>query len=182
MSAGRLGVGGLVAVLVVLGMGALTRFGYLAEPERGELRLAWRTRVPREVNCRTPTAEELAELPVHMRQEEICEGRAIAYRLAVRVDGALVREAGEHGAGARGDRPLQVFEELPLTPGRHRIQVVFERTDGAEAGSATADSVAPSLPARLVLDRTLYVGVRDVVLITYDRDHRTLVLRDPSEA
>lgn len=179
----RRALGGLVVVLVMLAIGGLTRYRYRAEPERAELRLTWRTRVPRVVECRTPTAEELAELPVHMRQEEICQGRAVPYRLEVRVDGRVVRRASEQGAGARGDRPLQVFEELPLAPGRRRIRVVFERADtvGPSGEAEPADSVATSLPDRLVLDRTLDVGVRDVVLITYDRDGRRLILRDPSE-
>lgn len=168
-------VGGLLVAGVVVAIGGLTRYGYRAEPERGELRLAWRTSVPRIVECRTPTAEEQADLPVHMRQDEICEGRSVRYRLEVRVDGEVVRQASEAGAGARGDRPLHVFEEIPLEPGVRHIEVVFERAD-----DATADSGRVSLPDRLVLDRKLDVGVRDVVLISYDRDERRLTLHDPS--
>lgn len=172
----RLAVGTVLVLAGVLAMGALTRFRYTAEPERAELRLAWRTPVPRVVECRVPTPEEQAELPVHMRKGEICEGRAVRYRLEVAVDGEVLRSSVEGAAGMRSDRPLHVFEEIPLAPGRRRIRIVFERAD--TAGASSGDT---AVPARLEFDRELRVGVHDVVLVTYDADRRRLVLGERSE-
>lgn len=193
--AARIGLGALLAVLVVVAMGVLTRVQYAAEPDRAELRLAWRTLAPRVEECRRPMDEEQAELPVHMRQDEICEGRLVSYRLTVAVDGAVRHRSTVDAAGARGDRPLYVFEAIPLTPGRHDVRVVFERTDldddAAEPGAGvgeppsqpgtTVGAEAPgsgsTVPDRLVLARRVRVDSHDVVLVGYDADARRLVVR-----
>lgn len=175
--ASRVAIGAALAVAAVVAMGGLSRLQHTAEPERAELRLAWRTAVPRVVECREPTEEELRELPVHMRQDEICEGRAVRYRLEVRVDGELRHASTEGAAGVRGDRPLHVFEELPLEPGTRHVRIVFERADGTEPGAGDDGSA----PARVVLDRRFHLGVRDVLLVTYDAGERQLVTRDRPE-
>lgn len=180
-------VGAALVMAAVLAMGALTRLPFPASPDRAELRLAWRLAVPRVEHCRTPSPEELEQLPVHMRQAEICEGRAASYRLEVRVDGEVRHTSTVEAAGARSDRPLYVFEALPLEPGDHRIRVVFERTDLAEdssaavpdataAGSALTDGPGPAAH-RLVLDRRVRAGTHDVLLVTYDPGARALELR-----
>ena len=166
----RVVIGGALVVAVVVAVGVLTRFGWSLESDHAALRLAWRMPVPRVVECREPTEEELAELPVHMRRDEICEGRAVAYTLEVRVDGELRRRSTVEAAGARADRPLQVFGELPLAPGARSLRVVFERADSADAGET-------SLPDRLVVDRELDVAAREVVLVTYDDGERELVMQ-----
>ncbi len=186
-------MGGALVVAGVLAMGAGTRVPWAASPDRAELRLAWRFRVPRVERCRTPTPEELAELPVHMRQAEICEGRPASYRLEVHVDDALRHASVVEAAGARGDRPLYVFQALPLEPGDHRLRVSFERTDlaGEEDAPGAAAAVGPpaagataapggtgsDVPDRLALDRRVRAGTHDVLLVTYDPDARALELR-----
>jgi hypothetical protein len=162
------GAGLLLAVIVV--MGSLTRAPFRATPGRAELRLAWRFRVPQTEQCRRPTSEELAELPVHMRQEEICERREGRYRLEVAVDGQIAHRSTVEAAGARGDRPIYVFEAVPLEPGAHRIRVVFERLDpAADTGSAAPD--------RLALVRDVRAAIHDVLLVTYDPAAAALGLR-----
>ncbi len=179
----RIVVGGLLVAVSIAGLGLLTRYSHGASPDRAALRLAWRMPVPRVVECREPTAEELADLPIHMRQDEICEGRAVEYRLEVHVDGVARHRSLKAGAGARGDRPVHVFQELPLEPGSRHVRVVFERADGGGApGAGTAEdgttgTGATEAPVRLVVDRTLEVEARDVVLVTYDRDGGRLVAR-----
>lgn len=167
----RIGIGSALVLAAVVATGALTRFDYRTGGSAGELRLAWRMAVPRVVECRTPTPEELAELPVHMRQEEICEGRPVSYRLEVRVDGELRHRHTVRAEGARADRPMQVFETLTLEPGARDVRVVFERADEGDASS----SESTSLPDRLVFDRRVDVAARDVVLVTWDADRRALV-------
>ena len=120
---------------------------------------------------------------------------AFIYRLEVAVDGVVRKSAVVEGAGARGDRPLYVFDSIPLSPGRHDIRVTFTRvgarspgpgTDAADAadaadevvgGAANAREGARTIPDRLLLRRTVTVGGRDVVLVTYDPDRGVLELR-----
>jgi hypothetical protein len=148
----------------------LTRYDYRAGTEEAAVRLAWQTSVPRVVECRRPTEAELENLPIHMRQEEICEGQTVAYRLTVEVDGRVVRQKPVRAEGVRADRPLQVFEELRVDPGPRRVRVVFERADTADVGDT-------ALPDRVVFDRSLRVEPHEVVLITYDPGRRELVRR-----
>ena len=191
----RIAIGAALALALVLATGALTRYQHRAASDRGELRLAWRLAVPRIEECRTLTPEEQAELPAHMRRDEVCEGRAVSYRLEVRVDDALRYQATVAPEGARGDRPLQVFREFPLEPGTRQVRVVFERVEVEEAHepdeedeeeeaeveeAEMEEAEEPSLsgaPRRVVFDRRLEVRDREVVLITYDPDERELVRR-----
>lgn len=173
------GLAGLLVVAGVAAVGALTRVPYTPDPDAGaSLRLAWRARVPLVEECRRLSEAEQEALPVHMRREVVCEGRVASYRLEVSVDGTVRHRSTVAGAGARGDRPIYVFESLPLEPGRREVRVEFERV-GAMADSAaqTARRGAGTIPERLGLDRTLDVGPREVVLVGYDPRLRELVIR-----
>src|SRR5262245_28507533 len=114
------GAGALVA------LGAVSRISYVAEPNTHALvRLAWRMPGARVRDCRHRTAEEMAKLPVHMREGEVCERRILPYLLTVYLDQSrdsiMVRASGIHQ-----DRPLYVYREMSVAPGDHRISVVFE--------------------------------------------------------
>ncbi|HEX6069931.1 MAG TPA: hypothetical protein VFZ18_08905, partial [Longimicrobiaceae bacterium] len=127
---------GLVALLSVLGVAALTRVPYDADhAEDAILRLSWRTRGEEVRECRTLSPEELAALPVHMQRTEVCEGRVLSRHLLVRVDGRPVIDDTVRAAGARSDRPLYVYYEIPLSPGVHALHVRFV----PETMDATAD-------------------------------------------
>lgn len=128
-------VGALIAtVLLALAVGALTRVPYRAADaaDGGILRLSWRMRVDPTEHCRTPTGEELARLPAHMRREEICERAIPPHTLRLWVDGEAILERRVRAAGARSDRPLYVLEEVLLEPGTHRIRIRFEPEDETE--------------------------------------------------
>lgn len=175
----RLLLAATVAVAGLLVLAALSQAGYTASPDdAGEVRLTWRARVPRVEECRRLTQEEQAALPAHMRREEVCEGRVASYRLEVHVDGRSVRSATVSGAGARGDRPLYVFERLPLDPGAHDLTVSFVRVGpgdgGAGAGAAGGDA---EVPDRLLLRETFELGPREVALVVYEPSRRRLELR-----
>jgi hypothetical protein len=175
---GLFGVAGGAAVLALLRLGSLAP--YTAERDVGAIvRLAWRARGERVRDCRRRTPDELAKLPVHMRQEEVCEGRILPYRLIVELDGAAAVNELIHGAGAREDRPLYVFQDLVVPPGIHRIALSFTREGNAPADS-TATPGALATPARLTLDTTVTLGSRRVVLVTYDEAREQLVVRDGS--
>ena len=157
------------------------------------LRLSWRARGVRVEECRRLDDDEIAALPAHMRRETVCEGGLAPYRLRVDVDGERVVDSPVRGAGVREDRPLYVFRELELAPGRHRVQVGFERLRAGEAegrGGVTPRP-APRAPsegrragsrdavrAALTLDAELTLDGGAVALITYDATARRLVLRD----
>jgi hypothetical protein len=128
----RLVVGTGLALVAVAATGVLTRLPYAAEPgDQAEVRLTWRARTALVEECRRLTDAEREALPVHMRREEICEGRVSSYRLDVVVDGETRHSSIVKGSGARGDRPLYVFDAIRLPPGPHNIQVVFARVDAA---------------------------------------------------
>ena len=122
--------------------------------------------------CRTPTAEELENLPPHMRRTEICGGSLLPYRLQVVVDNDTLIDAEIRPAGAREDRPLFVFQDLPLEPGTHAVTVRFER-EPLDSENETQAVV----PQRLELSRTIEFVARRIELVTYDPEGKELVLK-----
>jgi hypothetical protein len=161
----RLAAGVGVALLSLLALVALSRVPYQALPgDDALIRLSWRTVGTYVEECRRPTAAELERLPVHMRREEICEGRMLPFRLRVTLDGRVVLEETVMPAGARGDRPLFVLREIAVPPGEHRLRVEWSAEGGGEGG-------------HLDLEATLRLASREISLVTYDVDRRSLVLR-----
>lgn len=174
----RLFTAGLVTVATFTAIRLASFVPYSPERNVGAiLRLAWRARGERVNECRRLTPSELAKLPAHMRQEEVCEGRLLPYQLTVAVDDSLVIDRLVHGAGAREDRPLYVFEEVAVEPGPHRMIVQFSLVDTAAATPDTGRSLAPR---RLVLDTTLQLDARRVALVTYDEERELLMVRGGS--
>lgn len=112
---------GLLSLLV--GLGASARLPWGQAPPYGLLRLSWRSNGQ---EIRTAIAQD-PNLPKHM---QLPEGQAYkvqmrSYLLRVILDGGLVLEKRVEPAGLRHDRPLSVLEELPVAPGRHRVEVEF---------------------------------------------------------
>lgn len=169
----------VLAVLFSLGLllavGALSRL-----PIEGEhagsaaLRLTWRVRGEEVVECRAPTEEEMAELPVHMRNPDACIGSIPPFHLTVEVDGVTRTDAMIEAAGARADRPLYVYRQLLLEPGTHEVRVRFVPEDGsAGEGDQGLGSLTFSGPV------TLEAG--QVMLLTRSRDDAGgLELREPA--
>lgn len=158
----RIAAGALALVAMVAVVG-LSRFPYEVESgEDARLRLSWRYRATVE-ECREPSQEELAELPVHMRQEVVCDRRVPPYRLRLRVDGREIADEVIRAAGAQEDRPLYVYREIPLEPGTHRVEVRFHRAaeDGGEAPDEDGAHDA------LDLETTVTLEPREVALVTY---------------
>jgi len=174
----RYTVAGGVAALVTLGVAAWSRAPYAAgETQGAALRLAWRARGARVEECRRPSAEELSRLPLHMRRDEICEGRVLPYRLVVTLDGRVVMDDVVEAAGAHADRPLFVFHELAVHPGRHELGVRFEREAPPGTGRLADADAAPAL---LEVAQQLELRPLDVALVTYDPEGRALVVRVPA--
>lgn len=166
MVGGKWIVGGLVAVALTLGVAWVSQAPYPVEPDDSAVvRLAWRARGEWVEECRTQTPEELAKLPIHMRREEVCEGRVVPFGLGVEIDERLALADTIHGAGARGDRPIYVFREIRIEPGTHALEVRFapiRAGDGDEAAEP--------------LRRTIRLAPREVALVTYDDDRDELEL------
>jgi hypothetical protein len=191
----RLAAGAALAVATALALGLGTRFVYTAEPVgQAEIRLTWRARAAPAEQCRRLSEAEREALPVHMRREMVCEGRVASYRLDVVVDGEVRHSSTVKGAGARGDRPLYVYDAIRLAPGLHDLHVVFERV-GAERSDRDGDADVEDLdggdglglpgpggtggggvPDRLELRERLELGSGEVALVTYDATGKRLVL------
>ncbi|MEX0912399.1 MAG: hypothetical protein WD737_12470 [Gemmatimonadota bacterium] len=172
-------VGTLVAVAGVFIMAALTRVPWDVGETHAFVRLSWRTPGEFVEECRRPSAEELAALPVHMRREEICEGRMISYRLRVAIDGRAVIDESVRAAGAREDRPLYVYRDLPVSPGDHEILVRWdpERPAGARRVDGRSTPGGRGAVDGLAITATVRLEPREIALVTYDRNLRRFILR-----
>jgi hypothetical protein len=114
------------------------------------------------------------------------------------VDTALVGEGVLRGGGFRHDRPLYLLRDLAVPPGNHDLRVEMtgvESPAGDSAVATAADTAGLSLdrsiredeeryrrrlealPPALSLRQQVSLGSRQVVLVGYDSDARSLVLR-----
>lgn len=80
------------------------------------------------LNCRTPSEKELEELPMHMRQKELCEKNPILYSLQITVDGKLQYNKKLSGQSLRSDIPVFINEQIDLDPGKHQVIVEVKRS------------------------------------------------------
>lgn len=166
-----------LALAVGLTLGLAGLLGFLArapleahDADRAALRLAWRLRGEEVVACRRPTEAELAELPVHMRNPDACVGEIPPFVLEVRVDGEARVSRTVRPAGVRGDRPLYVYEELSLEPGRHDLVVWFRREGDAESSAMVRE---------LRLEASVELAPGQVLLVTRN-DAGQLEVRAPA--
>jgi hypothetical protein len=169
-------LGAGLAVAVTAAVVWLSQAGYGSPPAEALVRLSWRARSERVQECRQLSAAEIAALPEHMRRTEECEGRVLPYRLRVTLDGREMADALVRGGGARGDRPVYVFRDLPVAPGEHRLSVHFVRQGGPATHHAEAGRRLSS-PARLELEEEFTLAAGQVLLVTYDPDRAALVAR-----
>ncbi len=190
---------GLIGTVIMLGALAAASGPLMTHHAAGSaaMRLAFRARPERIEVCRTPTAEELARVAAHMRQEVICEGVAASYQLRLQVDDTVLIDRVVHGGGLRHDRPLQLEIEHAVMPGPRRVQLSLVRREAAATDSVqlpTTSRVAgdtgiyagravreveertrrdlAAIPARLSLDSTISFPVQRVILVTFDPDTR----------
>jgi hypothetical protein len=165
---GRLLLGAVLAAGTMAAIAGLSRLPVpMHQDDEAMLRLSWRLSGLTRATCVPIPPEEQAALPAHMRREEVCEERFPEYRLQIRVDGTILEERVVRGGGARGDRPLVVYQELPMPPGVHRLDVRFEPLE---------DDAAEALP-RLRYEGEVSMNPRSVALLTLHPDSRTLVAR-----
>jgi len=165
----RLLLGAVVAVSITIALGFFSRMPVSGAHEaQAALRFSWRLRAEEAGECQRPSAEELADLPAHMRNPDACVGRVPAHRLLVQVDGEERFDIMIEASGVRGDRPLFVFRELLLSPGRHDVRVSFAPPDVDGTGEEG-----------LFLDTALDLGAGDVLLVTRNEDTGALEIARP---
>ena len=160
------------------------------------LRVAFSARPERVESCRTLGADELAELPQHMRQSVVCEGATARYRLQVLIDDSLALSTVLRGGGLRRDRRLYALHELPLPSAPVVVEVRLARLDSTPAAPPPPDAAtttgaptpapasrgeeerrrrqADEVPASLLLRETVTLAPREVLLVTYDQGARRL--------
>jgi hypothetical protein len=143
-------------------------------PDQALLRVAWSARPERIEHCRQPTRDELANVPRHMQQRSICEGKAATYRLEVRTNGALHSGRDVRGGGLRGDRRLYDFHEFAVHAGESLVEVRFTRDGPATAPEA--NTPADVVPGSLSLRQPIAFGPARAVLVTYAPERRALVV------
>lgn len=177
MTRTRRALGLVVAAALTVGLAWASRARMTPYPSSDAmLRLAWSARPERLEECRSPTADELAALPRHMQQTQVCQGTTASYRLEVWIDDALVVDQLVHGGGLRRDRRLYVFRELAMPPGEASIDVRFTRVESPDTRSASPlrpEFIAP----RLVLAQRVQLDPREVLLVSYDPEVRALRTR-----
>jgi len=181
--------GAAAAAAVVAGLVALSH-APLAQPRarEGLLRLAWRARAERVERCREQTPDELRALPQHMRQTVICDGAYATYVLEVRRNGTLLVAVPVHPGGLRRDRPLYVFQEIPVPVGEAAIAVTFKRATVAGDDSRMPDrrnlpsddvtrrreALTEAVPPVLRFEGELTFTAGQVHLISYDPERKLL--------
>lgn len=143
-------------------------------PAHALLRLDWRLRGEEAGDCLRPRLEDLARLPLHMRNPDACLGALPPYHLRLWVDDTLVVDDVVRGGGAREDRPLTVYRAVPLTPGRRRIRAEFVR----DAQTLT-DTDRAKPPVALHVESVATVEPGRVLLIVRRQDTGTLEVRSP---
>ena len=159
----RLAIQTAATLGMLLGVEALAHLP-LGKPAAGAaIRLAIRTAAGKIEICRDVAADELAKLPLHMRQPRICEERPVAYRLTLRVDGVTVHDVRAERRGLRSDRPLVIDDLVAVPAGGHDLAVSLE----PEVPPGTPAEVAAGLP-RGQLERTVLLPAGRVALVTWD--------------
>jgi hypothetical protein len=189
-----------ILIVVVIVVASHVPMGVHTAPT-AVLRLALTARPERVEICREVSEEALASVPQHMRQAVVCEGRAASYRLEVRKEDSLVLSVVVRGGGLRQDRQLYVFREIILPSGLSTIDVRLSRIDTLSGptdpdttrtggnGAAVVDTtgrlrreieerqrrMGDEVPPELALRASVSLAPREVLLVTYDRDARSLV-------
>ncbi len=153
----------VVALGLLLAIEALAHLPLGAPAAGAAVRLAIRTAAGKIEICRDVAPDELARLPIHMRQPRICDEHPVAYRVTLQLDGEVLRAVRAERRGMRGDRPLVIDELVAVPAGRHTLGVRLE----PEVPPDTPATVAAGLPQG-ALERALELPAGRIALVTWD--------------
>ena len=160
--------GAVVAVAVLLLIGAASQWTIDASGEDALVRLSWRIEPVRVETCRVLSEAELAEVPAHMRRAETCTGGAVDYELRLDVDGVRVTTDTIAPSGLRRDRPIYVYHDHPVEAGRRAVSVGFGPIIDDPAGDTIADHT---------WEGALDLAPREIGLLTLSADAARLERR-----
>lgn len=162
---GRLVGFALLLAAVSWGLGAFAAFPWAAsDPQGALLRVALKHVASFEHEAAARTTEELEKLPRHMRPqnpERQRTGRRVPSLLTVAVDGRTTLQKSYAPGGLRGDGPTFAYEEVPLSPGGHRLQVSLAD------GHADRDR---DRPRRFTLEQEVEVKPGQALLVEFTED------------
>ena len=147
-----------LATLAGLGMlAAASHLPWGRAEQLALVRLSWRT-----MGQQVKVAKfQDPNLPAHMRlpESQAFELRIRPYHLSVDLDGQLALEQTVVAPGFRHDRPLTVFHEFEVAPGKHLLKIFFQ-------GQPLAGAAAP--PASAPFEANLACQAGQVYLVTLD--------------
>lgn len=162
----------ILGSLLAVGVAVLTRAPVqFADGGDALIRLSWRLEGVTVEECQELSAEELADLPIHMRNPQACIGQIADYELSVRLSGSEVLLDTLEPGGARGDRPIYVLADLPVAAGPHDVAVRFS--------ALVSEAYAGEGPTEFTWTGIVEPGSGDIVLITLDESGTALVNRSP---
>ena len=161
-------LGVVIAGVFLLFLGAASQWQIEASGEEALVRLSWRIEPVRIESCRSLTEAELAEVPAHMRRAETCQGGAVDYELRLEIDGVATVVDTIAPSGLRRDRPVYVYRDHAVSPGRTEVAVHFAPIVEDEA----ADAVAPH-----TWDGVVALQAREIALLTLSADASRLERR-----
>ena len=188
-------LGLILGLLLMMGVAALSRVPiHVHRSTNALLRVAMSARPELVERCTAVSDSVLAQTPEHMRQRSICEGVAAAYLLEVMHNGTMLIADTVRGGGLRNDRQLYVLRDFTVPSGVSNVEVRFRRIDQpgsdntpvsrdstgvSDAGedrehTARARRAADAVPHDLRFRETVSLTPREIHLVTYDRESRTL--------
>lgn len=157
---------GISATVLVFGLAAMARWTAATGATDSLLRLSIRLSGQSEKTCRTRTTEELSALPQHMRTAEVCDSKALTYRLSIQIDGRTALDELTRPGGLHSDRPIYVERDLVIAAGKHRVEMTFAPTENHE-GKAIA----------LALKKDLQVARGRIVLLHLSQDQKSILVK-----
>jgi hypothetical protein len=170
---GRLAGFALLLAAVSWGLGAFAAWPWAASDPGGALvRVAIKHVAAFEHRAVARSKADLETLPRHMRPqspERSRTGRRVESLLTLAVDGQPLLRRSYAPSGLRRDGPTFAYEEVPVLPGRHRLQVTL--ADGKAAGDSER-------PGRFSLERDVEIGPGQALLVEFSED-AGLTLRSP---
>jgi hypothetical protein len=159
-----------LGVVVAVSVAVLTRApAQFVDGEDALIRLSWRLEGLAVQECQALSAEELANLPVHMRNPAACIGQIADYELSVRLSDTEVLLDTVAPGGARGDRPIYVLADLPVAAGTHDLSVRFS--------ALVPETYEGDDPVEYTWSGIVEPGFGEIVLITLNEAGTAFVIR-----
>lgn len=84
-------------------------------------------------HCRMLSEEEKAALPIHMRQDRVCERERANVRLRILVDGRIKHQKAYEPRGLSADGNSVAIARVAVEPGAHVVEVAIGATPALDA-------------------------------------------------